>query len=133
METLLLLFLKPEPKYFPIFPEPVAIEEVKEEPQECQEDKEIKEIVRKIYILESSGGKHDSCKRLGKANGYGLGIYKGRHDCYDSHEEVTAKVEEWFRKRKDEGLDLPKSLCYYNTGKKINNCGYYEKFKKLAR
>jgi uncharacterized protein (DUF1697 family) len=129
METLLLLFLTPEPKYFPIFPEPVEIEEVKQEPQESEEDSEIKEMVRKIYILESSGGKHDSCHKIGKENGFGYGIYKGKHTCFDSHEEVTAKVEEWFRK-KLKVYDLRSAVCIYNTGKTAP-CPYYQKFKSL--
>jgi hypothetical protein len=96
---------------------------------ECQEDKEIKEIVRKIYILESSGGKHDSCHKIGKENGFGYGIYKGKHTCFDSHEEVTAKVEEWFRK-KLKVYDLRSAVCIYNTGKTAP-CAYYQKFKSL--
>lgn len=115
----------------------VIIENVqaKEMPKEIEEVKiegpDVKEIVKKVYRLESSGGKNDSCKIPGKVNGYGFGVYGGKSPCFDSHEEVTALVEDWFQKRLDRGMTVGQAACLYNTGTASDDCPYYQKFLSL--
>jgi len=83
-------------------------------------------ILAGVYVLESSGGKNDTCKRQGKFNGYGY----APGTCYDSHEEVTAKVDAWFT-RQLKTKTLAQSLCYYNTGYVKDDCSYYQNFLAL--
>lgn len=74
-------------------------------------------IVSRIYILESSGGVHDSCKATGRYNGYGF----APGTCYATHEEVENLVEKWITTHSG---TLAQKLCLYNTGKKLNDCSY---------
>jgi len=90
----------------------------------------IKEIVDKIYILESSGGKNDHCLKEGLKNGYGFRVNKREQVCYQSHEEVRTEVELWISNRMDK-MTLAEMLCVYNKGLKVNNCTYYKKFLNL--
>jgi hypothetical protein len=92
----------------------------------------IENILDKVFILESSAGKRDSCHNQGKFNGFGLG-----HKCYESQEEVRNLVGIWF-KEKLENYSLAESLCGYNLGfnsKNLQDCinqsskyPYYQKY-----
>lgn len=76
---------------------------------------EIKEIVTKVYQLESSGGKKDGCRAEGKFNGYGFGWHGGNRPCYETQEEVDQLVAEWFE-GKLKKHSLSEALCGYNRG-----------------
>lgn len=78
----------------------------------------------KIYRLESSGGKNDSCRNQGKYNGYGFGQSTFAWNCFDSHEEVENKVQAWFDDKEEKGFTLDEALCYYNQGIKQEGCQY---------
>jgi hypothetical protein len=88
-------------------------------------------LADKIYILESSGGKNDSCLAKGKVNGYGFGQHKNGWACYDSHEEVEKLVIDWIEDKREKGMTDEELLCYYNEGNKISKCDYLDKFNKL--
>jgi hypothetical protein len=90
----------------------------------------VEEILPKIYQLESSGGKNDSCKSQGKVNGYGFMISKFHYRCYETKEEVEKDVASWFTKNlKDK--TLAQSLCYYQSGIVTEDCEYAQKFARL--
>ncbi len=90
----------------------------------------LSEVVRKVYQLESSGGKNDGCRAKGLYNGYGYGQSTFTWNCFQSHDEVTAKVSSWFETRIPT-MGLSTALCYYNTGHKVTDCDYYQKYLKL--
>lgn len=87
----------------------------------------IGEIADRIYRLESSGGKNDICKKYGRYNGYGFGIYGNRLDCYDDVAIVREKVMAWFE-RETKNHSLKASLCRYNTGEYVEDCHYANDF-----
>jgi len=129
MFTLLIYLLTTPKKTTIIFDrQPIIIQE----PQNCglSEDNTEK-IVDVIYRLESSGGRNDSCKKEGKFNGFGYGQYKGSYICFDSLEEVREKVKSWIEDKREKGMTDDELLCYYNTGKVLNDCEYLKKFKKI--
>ena len=97
-----------------------AKEVVKEEKQQEGAKTIVQEVAKKVYVLESSGGKNDSCKNDGKVNGYGYGWYDGKRPCYETHEQVTALVEKWFTDQL-KTKDLATALCGYNLGFKSEN------------
>lgn len=76
---------------------------------------ELGAVVAKVYTLESSNGKNDSCKESGKFNGYGYAQNLTTWNCFDSHEEVTNKVKSWFEKHL-KTKTLGEALCGYNLG-----------------
>jgi len=81
-------------------------------------------ILYKVYQLESSSGKNDLCKDKNKFNGYGYGQNSFVWNCFDSFEEVTIKVNNWFDKYLTKGYTLEESLCFYNTGIRQPMCNY---------
>jgi len=87
-------------------------------------------ILPKIHILESSGGKNDSCKNKGLVNGYGYMQSTFHWRCYKTKAEVEAEVEKWFAKNLQDKT-LAESLCYYNKGIVTEDCEYARKFAKL--
>jgi hypothetical protein len=87
-------------------------------------------IADKIYTLESSNGKNDSCKNLGLFNGYGFRQNSFEWVCYNSHEEVRELVINWLTKHIKDG-DIASSLCLYNQGKVTDQCTYAMNFKSL--
>lgn len=93
---------------------------------------DINQVVYTVYGLESSYGKNDSCKRQGKVNGYGYGVYGGKVACYATHGEVTRIVEQWFEKRL-KTMSLSQALCLYNRGQRMNDCAYYQNYLKLIK
>lgn len=88
------------------------------------------EIADKIYILESSGGKNDGCRELGKFNGYGYRQNSFEWVCYDSHEEVRQLVINWLTKHIKDG-NIEQALCLYNQGKITSECTYALNYKSL--
>lgn len=88
------------------------------------------DILPKIYQLESSSGKNDSCKQKGKFNGYGFMQSTFYWECFDSKEEVEKKVAGWFEE-KLQTYTLAESVCLYNTGRATSDCPYYQKFKTI--
>ena len=100
--------------------------------RESQAVEPLAHIVDKIFILESSGGKKDSCHRLGLHNDFGFGIYGDREDCYDTTAEVREKVSEWFE-NKLKSYSMNEALCGYNTGSFVESCKYVELFNSLSK
>ena len=87
----------------------------------------IPEIVRRIYILESTGGLYDDkCGRLGKHNGYGFGQWPGHNTCFNSDDETAEQVAKWFDSKLKE-MPLENALKLYSG----NSAGYQEKFDSL--
>ena len=85
----------------------------------------------KIYGLESSFGKNDSCKDQGKINGFGFGQSTFSWQCFDNLAQVAGYVDDWV----DLHLsyqDLPHALCLYNQGKIEKDCTYYEHYLSLG-
>lgn len=85
------------------------------------------ELVDTVYLLESTRGKFDPCRREGKFNGFGYNPGK----CYESHEQVRGLVKDWFTKRLSNGFTIAQAACYYNQGKVdgefLSDCEYYQK------
>ena len=89
-------------------------------------------IADKIYTLESSNGKNDSCRNLGKFNGYGYRQNSAEWICYDSHEEVRQLVINWLTKHIKNG-DIENALCMYNQGKDLKSCTYSMNYLTLEK
>lgn len=89
-----------------------------------------KDIVAKIYTLESSQGTQDGCKDQGKVNGFGYRQNDFEWICFDTFAEVVQHVDNWFDTQL-QSKNLAEALCYYNTGKVEENCKYYQKFLSL--
>jgi len=90
----------------------------------------ISEIVDKVYILESSGGKNDSCQLKGLYNGYGYSQSTFSWRCYKTKEEVRSLVAEWFKEKLAHN-SLETALCIYNRGIATSDCEYAQKFASL--
>jgi hypothetical protein len=87
-------------------------------------------IADKIYTLESSGGKNDSCKEMGLYNGYGFRQNTQEWVCYKSHAEVRQLVINWLLAHlKDQTIE--QALCHYNQGTVSSTCTYAMNFKSL--
>jgi len=84
-------------------------------------------VLDKIYQLESSSGKNDTCEPKGH-NGYGYGQHKTGNLCFDSDDEARQAVKAWFEKK--EG-SLAEKICLYNTGVKQESCPYLDKFNSI--
>jgi hypothetical protein len=91
----------------------------------------LKVDIKKIYQLESSGGKNDGCRNKGLYNGYGYGQNSFVWNCFPSHEEVTNKVIAWFKDKEEKGYSIAEQLCMYNVGKRITNCDYVIAYNSL--
>ena len=118
-----------------IFVNPVPLKEVKiispiasPSAQVVPVKPDIQKIVRKIYGLESSFGRNDDCRLQGKFNGYGFGQNTFTWNCFDSFEIVTGKVEAWVQDKLDKDYTLAETLCFYNLGKKLDSCEYYNNY-----
>lgn len=82
-----------------------------------------------IYMLETTRGKNDGCKREGKWGGFGV-MSLGSPACYESFKMAVERASYWYEKiRKDN--DLATSLCIWNLGVKQPNCMYYQKYMSL--
>lgn len=97
-----------------------SIQEEVKTPESSKMD--VSSVVAKVYRLESSGGKNDSCRERGLYNGFGFGWYDGKKPCYSSHEEVKSKVLAWFEDKLKEH-SLEEALCGYNLGFGSENMG----------
>lgn len=86
------------------------------------------DLADRIFQLESSSGRNDGCKREGLVNGYGYRQNSRSRKCYDNQTEVRNIVIGWFKKHLESGMDLATTVCYYNTGYKINTCNYYNNY-----
>jgi hypothetical protein len=89
----------------------------------------LEEIVGKISMLESSGGKNNysKCERIGKYNRYGYGIPgNGNYMCFEKDEDTKA-VYAWFED-KLKTHDLESAACGYNTGVFERGCKYFQNF-----
>ena len=91
---------------------------------------DIGEIADKIYTLESSGGKNDSCRKLGLYNGYGYSQSTFSWKCYESHEQVRQLVIDWLIDNISK-YGLEQALCRYNVGIATNDCKYVVNYKSL--
>lgn len=91
------------------------------------------ELVRNIYLLESSLGVKDGCKDKGKYNGFGYGQNSVGWLCFDSFEQVVRKVDAWFDERLNEnGNSVAEAVCFYNQGiAGQSTCSYYESFMSI--
>ena len=99
--------------------------------QITDDNSERSEIVWKIYGLESTWGKNDSCKLEGKFNGYGFGQNSNSWRCYNTFEEVTHEVHNWVQDKLDRNFTIGQLVCFYNTGRSLNDCPYYQKYLSL--
>lgn len=100
-------------------------------PQESQPES-IQSIVNKIYTLESSQGRNDSCISKDQGvNGYGYMQSTYYWNCYSTHAEVESLVTSWVNDKLTQGYSLPELLCTYNAGIKESNCPYYQKYLSL--
>jgi hypothetical protein len=95
------------------------------------EKPDVHKVARKIYGLESSFGKNDSCRQQGQYNGYGYGQNTSTWNCFESFEIVTSKVENWIQDKLSKGDTLAEAICLYNTGIKQDSCDYYQNFLSL--
>ena len=91
---------------------------------------DVGKIADKIYTLESSGGKNDSCRNLGLYNGYGYRQNSFEWICYKSHEEVRQHVINWLTQNIKDG-NIEQALCLYNKGLNQTGCTYAMNFKSL--
>ena len=83
------------------------------------------EEIMVIWALESSMGRNDSCKNIGKVNGFGFAQSTHTWNCFDSFEEVVSKVDEWLTMRDRE------NYCLYQQGIRTPDCAYALKAIKL--
>ena len=95
------------------------------------EKPDVHKVARKIYGLESSFGKFDTCRQQGQYNGYGYGQNSDIWNCFESFEIVTGKVEAWIQDKLAKNYTLAETLCTYNVGKKVEDCDYYKNFLAL--
>ena len=91
----------------------------------------VSEVVDRIWQLESSRGKARVglgvfCEHLGMSNEYGYGGME-KKICFRNHKEATAMVHLWFNTQL-ETKTLEQSICYYNTGRPIDDCEYLRKY-----
>lgn len=85
------------------------------------------ELISHIYKHESSYGRNDVCRSMGKYNGFGMGEWPGhRPNCYDSFESVVNEVNTWIEKHS--GLSTDVMTCLYIRGVKSGNCESDYKF-----
>ncbi len=101
-----------------------------EERGNSQEVPALTEIIAKVYILESSGGKNVNCPQ-GKYNGFGYRQNKSEWVCYDTQEEVFDLVGMWFSNKLEKGYSLNEALCYYQSGVRSDSCIYADKFNSI--
>lgn len=91
--------------------------------EEMMKSLEYGEVVWATYGHESGYGKHDSCRAIGKYNGFGYGMRDGKYPCFDTLEEVATKVSDWFVKNLQK-YTIRQALCRYNSGVPEMNCDY---------
>lgn len=87
------------------------------------------DIIWRLYGLESSYGKFDSCKGQGY-NGFGFATWTNHLTCYSSPTKVVDIVSAWLDSHLDK-YTLARTLCIYNRGINENNCEYAKNFLNL--
>lgn len=91
---------------------------------------DLDKIAARIYTLESSNGKNDSCNQIGKFNGYGYRQNSFEWVCYDSHAEAKQHVINWLLANlKDKTIE--QAMCLYNQGRVTDGCTYAINYKSL--
>lgn len=85
-----------------------------------------RDILWRVYGLESTWGKNDSCKVKGLYNGFGY----NPGSCYKTFNEIVIKVNDWFENELQR-VTLIQALCLYNTGRILNNCTYAQNYNTL--
>jgi hypothetical protein len=90
------------------------------------------DIIMRLWTLERSQGRSPSqvCLAQGKTNELGYGINDNSHYCYDSYDQIVGVVDDWLT-RKLAVYSLPQTLCLYQSGEPLDDCGYYRKYKLL--
>jgi hypothetical protein len=106
------------------------IQSINSTPRAGETQPSLEEITNRIYRLESSGGKNDSCKKYGKVNGFGYSCWTNHLTCFDSHDIVRKKVSDWFEEKLKK-YSLSESLCLYNRGIVTSDCDYQNNFFNL--
>lgn len=91
---------------------------------------DVGKIADRIYTLESSNGRNDSCKKIGKVNGFGYRQNTFEWICYDSYEEVRGLVVNWLLDHIGK-YGVERSLCIYNRGVNETGCNYAINYKSL--
>ena len=91
----------------------------------------LEEIADKVFQLESSSDRNDSCHSIGKHNGFGFRQNKRENVCYNFTGEVRELVMNWFDSKLKNGVPLENALCIYNQGIDTAQCDYVSKFKTL--
>lgn len=94
---------------------------------------DLNEVVDKVAMLESSGGKYGlakTCRDKGQYNDWGYLIEPGW--CFDDYEEGRETIKKWFIKHMvKERMSLEESLCHYNIGTVTNSCEYASNYEAL--
>jgi hypothetical protein len=116
----------------PVYPlrNEVVVSPIKGDKKQKSMILDLGKIADKIYTLESSGGKNDSCKEIGKVNGYGYRQNTSEWICYGSHEEVRKLVINWLLSHL-KTMSIEEALCHYNQGTITNSCTYAMNYKSL--
>ncbi|HZE87075.1 MAG TPA: hypothetical protein VE090_02595 [Methylomirabilota bacterium] len=83
------------------------------------------DLVWKTYGHESTFGKNDACKNQGLYNGFGYAQSSSGYQCFSSLREVATKVSDWFISHL-QTMTVRQALCFYNTGKFMDECDYAE-------
>ena len=82
-----------------------------------------------IYMLESTRGKNDGCRRSGQFAGFGVMGANGVQ-CYPTFEKAVERASYWYERiRKDNTLD--EALCIWNLGIKQPQCRYSQTYHTL--
>lgn len=106
--------------YPAIIPPPVRVDEATQTRRE---------MIRKIYFLESTSGKYDPCVVLVRSKYNGYGYAPGT--CYDSPQTVYNIVDMWIKEKQELGWTDAQILCRYNLGGWHDDCGYYQLYLSL--
>jgi len=87
------------------------------------------DILWNIYMLETTRGKNDGCRREGKWGGFGV-MSNGSPACYDTFKQAVERASYWYGKIR-EGNTLDESLCIWNLGTKVSSCHYSRNYHTL--
>lgn len=100
--------------------------ELAKKSEPVKKDKTVDELVEIIFEKESSKGKknYSKCEAIGKFNRYGFDIPgDGTYVCFDGDGDKVATTG-WVAHKKALGYSDNELLCYYNSGDKVEDCGY---------
>lgn len=99
--------------------------------------KNILSMLDGIHFLETNRGKntnpnalHNLCKDKGMSNEYGYGGMQLKI-CFEDEKAAKARVTLWLVEKLEQfDGNVGKTLCYYNLGKAVSTCKYYENYLK---